>query len=210
MAKYITEQTMKRILVANSQSGRLYSRRLWIDLACNLAICYHYYNATRIAGAASDVDLSIEDAEENIPMVNQFFGLNISLSDMYETRKISADASILYYKLYKHAMKTLEDEIFMPAIAEQLFKELYDEYIEIPFIGIIHKYYSEVAFLLLKYMCEKIDYDTFMDKLLSTKVVSNQEPMNREILKEMITTGDKWITRYTQIFKAHKSLPAEK
>ena len=143
-------------------------------------------------------------------MVNQFFGLNISLSDMYETQKISTDASILYYKLYKHAMKTLEDEIFMPAIAEQLFKELYDEYIEIPFIGIIHKYYSEVAFLLLSYMCEKIDYDTFMDKLLSTKVVRNQEPMNREILKEMIATGDKWITRYTQIFKAHKSLPAEK
>ena len=39
MAKNITEQTMKRILVANSQSGHLYSRRLWIDLACNLAIC---------------------------------------------------------------------------------------------------------------------------------------------------------------------------
>lgn len=58
---------MKRILVANSQSGRLYSRRLWIDLACNLAICYYYYNATRIAGAASDVDLSLEDAEENFP-----------------------------------------------------------------------------------------------------------------------------------------------
>ena len=85
----------------------------------------------------------------------------------------------------------------MPAIAEQLFKELYDEYIEIPFIGIIHKYYSEVGFLLLSYMCEKIDYDTFMDKLLSTKVVSNQEPMNREILKEMIATGDKCITRVT-------------
>jgi hypothetical protein len=49
-----------------------------------------------------------------------------------------------------------------------------------------------------------------MDKLLSTKVVSNQEPMNREILKEMIATGDKWITRYTQIIKAHKSLSAEK
>ena len=208
---------MKRIQVSNSLSGRLYRRRLWIDLACNLAICYHYYNATRIAGAASDADLSLEETEKNMSFVNQFFGLNISLSDMYETRKISADASILYYKLYKHAMKTLEDEIFMPAIAEfmpaiaeQLFKELYDEYIEIPFIGIIHKYYSEVAFLLLSYMCEKIDYDTFMDKLLSTKMVSNQEPMNREILKEMITTGDKWITRYTQIFKTHKSLSAEK
>ena len=55
MGKYITEETMKRIQVANSLSGRLFRRRLWIDLACNLAICYHYYNATRIAGAASDV-----------------------------------------------------------------------------------------------------------------------------------------------------------
>jgi hypothetical protein len=210
MGKYITEETMRRIQISNSLSGRLYRRRLWIDLACSLAICYHYYNATRIAGAASDSDLSLEETEKNMSFVNQFFGLNISLSDMYETRKISADASILYYKVYKHTMKTLENEIFMPAIAEQLFKELYDEYIEIPFIGIIHKYYSEVAFLLLKYMCEKIDYDTFMDKLLSTKVVSNQEPMNREILKEMIATGDKWITRYTQIIKAHKSLSAEK
>lgn len=84
MAKNITEQTMKRILVANSQSGRLYSRRLWIDLACNLAICYYYYNATRIAGAASDVDLSLEDAEENIPMVNQFFGSPEALGDFWK------------------------------------------------------------------------------------------------------------------------------
>ena len=38
MGKYITEETMKRIQVANSLSGRLFRRRLWIDLACSLAM----------------------------------------------------------------------------------------------------------------------------------------------------------------------------
>ncbi len=78
-------------------------------------------------------------------------------------------------------------------IAEQLFKELLEEYIEIPFIGIIHKNNSEVALLLLSYMCERIHYDTFLNKFLNTKEIGNQRPMDREVLKDMISIGDKWI-----------------
>ncbi len=59
-------------------------------------------------------------------------------------------------------------------------------------------------------MCEKIDCGTFIYKLLSTKVVGNQKPMDGEILKEMIATDDKSIKWYTQIFKSRQLLSAEK
>ena len=55
-----------------------------------------------------------------------------------------------------------------------------------------------------------IDYDTFLNKLLNTKEVGNQRPMDRMVLKDMISTGDKWIKRYTQIFKTRQSLSEDK
>ena len=80
--------------------------------------------------------------------------------------------------------------------------ELYEEYTEVPFIGFIHHYYSKVALLILQYMCEKIDYDTFMSTLLSTKTFEHQRPMDGQVLKTMIRTGEKWVNRYLQIAKA--------
>ena len=41
MAKYISEQTMRRIQIINADTPRLLARRRWIQLACDLAVAYY-------------------------------------------------------------------------------------------------------------------------------------------------------------------------
>lgn len=203
MAKYISEQTMRRIQIINADTPRLLARRRWIQLACDLAIAYYYYSAMRTAGENAAEEMpELEDLEEALPLFNLCLGVDLSLSDVYETHQNGADNSITYYKLYKSTLRILDGKMFKPALAEQLFKELYEEYTEIPLIGLIHQYYSEVAQLILQYMCENIDYDTFMNQLLSTKTFEYQRPMDGQVLRTMIKTGAKWVNRYLQIAKA--------
>ena len=203
MAKYISEQTMRRIQIINADTPRLLARRRWIQLACDLAVAYYYYSAMRTAGENANEEMpELEEIEEILPLFNQCLGVDVTLSELYDTHLNGVDNSVTYYKLYKDTLRILDGKMFKPALAEQLFKELYEEYTEIPFIGLIHQYYSEVARLILQYMCENIDYDTFMSTLLSTKTFEHQRPMDGQVLKTMIKTGEKWVNRYLQIAKA--------
>ena len=203
MAKYFSEQTMRRIQIINADTPRLLARRRWIQLACDLAIAYSYYSAMRTAGENANEEMpELEDLEEALPLFNQCLGVDLTLSDIYETHQNGVDNSIAYYKLYKNTLRILDGKLFKPALAEQLFKELYEEYTDVPLIGLIHKYYSEVAQQILQYMCENIDYDTFMTTLLNTKTFEYQNPMDGQVLKTMIKTCIKWVIRYLQIAKA--------
>ena len=202
MAKYISEQTMRRIQIINADTPRLLARRRWIQLACDLAVAYYYYNAMRTAGENANEEMpELEEIEEILPLFNQCLGVDVTLSELYDTHLNGVDNSVTYYKLYKDTLRILDGKMFKPALAEQLFKELYEEYTEIPFIGLIHQYYSEVARLILQYMCENIDYDTFMTTLLNTKTFEHQRPMDGQVLRTMIKTGVKWVNRYLQIAK---------
>ena len=203
MAKYISEQTMRRIQIINADTPRLLARRRWIQLACDLAVAYYYYSAMRTAGENANEEMpELEEIEEILSLFNQCLGVDVTLSELYDTHLNGVDNSITYYKLYKDTLKILDGKMFKPALAEQLFKELYEEYTEIPFIGLIHQYYSEVARLILQYMCDNIDYDTFMTTLLNTKTFEHQRPMDGQVLRTMIKTGVKWVNRYLQIAKA--------
>ena len=202
MAKYISEQTMRRIQIINADTPRLLARRRWIQLACDLAIAYYYYSAMRTAGENAEELPKLEEIEEILPLFNQCLGVDVTMSELYDAHLNGADNSITYYKLYKDTLRILDGKLFKPALAEQLFKELYEEYTEIPFIGLIHQYYSEVARLILQYMCENIDYDTFMTTLLNTKTFEHQIPMDGQVLRTMIKTGVKWVNSYLQIAKA--------
>ena len=203
MAKYISEQTMRRIQIINADTPRLLARRRWIQLACDLAIAYYYYSAMRTAGENANEEMpKLEEIEDILPLFNQCLGVDVTMSELYDAHLNGADNSITYYKLYKDTLRILDGKMFKPALAEQLFKELYEEYTEIPFIGLIHQYYSEVARLILQYMCENIDYDTFMTTLLNTKTFEHQIPMDGQVLRTMIKTGVKWVNRYLQIAKA--------
>ena len=202
MAKYFSEQTMRRIQIINADTAHLLGRRRWIQLACDLAITYYYYSAMRTAGENAEELPELEEIEDVLPLFNQCLGVDVSLSELYDAHLNGADNSITYYKLYKDTLRILDGKMFKPALAEQLFKELYEEYSEIPFIGLIHQYYSEVARLILQYMCENIDYDTFMTTLMNTKTFEHQRPMDGQVLRTMIRTGEKWVNRYLQIAKA--------
>ena len=138
MAKYISEQTMRRIQIINANTVHLLGRTRWIELACELAIAYYYYSAMRTAGENAEELPELEEIEEVLPLFNQYLGVDLTLSDFYDAHLNGVDNSITFYKLYKEALKILDGKMFKPALAEQLFKELYEEYTEVPFIGFIH------------------------------------------------------------------------
>ena len=85
MAKYFSEQTMRRIQIINADTPRLLARRRWIQLACDLAIAYSYYSAMRTAGENAEEEMpELEDLEEALPLFNQCLGVDLTLSDIYD------------------------------------------------------------------------------------------------------------------------------
>ena len=53
-------------------------------------------------------------------------------------------------------------------------------------------------------MCANIDYDTFIQRLRAIKIVETQKPIDGMILKEMIKTGEKWVSRYIELVRFEK------
>jgi len=204
MTKYITERTLRNIQIREGLSAHHIRRRYWIELACNLAVAYHLYQAMRSCADVSVAEPTLEELEEKILFLNPIFGINVTLSDLYTAKQSSTDTSIIYYQSYKNTLKILEGKLFIPDIADKLYKELYEEYREIPFAGIVHQYYYEVARLILQYMCANIDYDTFIQSLRAIKIVETQRPIDGMMLKEMIKTGEKWVSRYIELVKIEK------
>ena len=98
MAKYISEQTMRRIQIINADTPRLLARRRWIQLACDLAVAYYYYNAMRTAGENANEEMpELEEIEELLPLFNQCVGVDVALSELYESHLNGADNSITFY-----------------------------------------------------------------------------------------------------------------
>lgn len=205
MSKYITEKTLRTIQIMNANNRHQIGRRYWIELVCSIAIAYHAYSSMRLSADASNANSTLQEVEEQLELANAYFGTNITLSEVYDFQRISVDRSIIYYEHYKSLLKILASNIFKPHIVEILCKELYEEYSPIPITAVIFDYYKEVALLILKYMCENLDYDTFMRKLLDIKIIPNQRPLDGEILKNMIKTGEKWKKRYMEIFDEERS-----
>lgn len=204
MTKFITEGTLRNIQTREGLSARHFRRLFWIELACDLAMAYQYYQTMRSCADVAMAETSLEEIEENILILNPILGLDITLSDISDAKQHSTDRSIIYYEAYKSILKILEDKLFIPTIADKLFKELYEEYRDIPLADIIHQYYSEVARLIIKYMCMKIDYETFIQRLQAIKVFKNQKSMDGWVLKQMIKTGEKWVSRYLELVRAEK------
>ena len=80
MAKYITEQTMRRIQIVNADSGHLLARRRWIQLACNLSIAYYFYNSMRTTGENLNKNLELDTIEDFLHLVKECFGFDFTTS----------------------------------------------------------------------------------------------------------------------------------
>lgn len=205
MTKYITEKTLRTIQIRHALTEHQERRRLWIELACKITFMFNFYCVMRNTGAASSVDIPVDDFEEFLLYANLFLGTEYSFSDFYDDPDQNADEVIIYYKTYKNLLKVFDGKLFNATVADKLFAELYDDSLDHPASIIIYPYYSKISEMILDYMCERINYDTFMQKVLTLKIVPNQKPINGIILKEMIATGEKWVSRYLDIYREEKA-----
>lgn len=205
MSKYLSEQTLRNIQIRYANTEHQKRRQLWIELACKITYMYDFYCLVHNTGAVSNVDVTVEDLEEVIPLFNRFLGTEYGLSDFFNDPDQNANEAIIYYKTYKKLLKVFDGKVFKATVAEKLFEELYNDPEVFPATIIIYHYYSKIADLILEYMCERIDYDTFMQKVLAIKIVPNQRPLDGNILKNMISTGEKWVSRYMEIHREEKA-----
>ncbi len=205
MSKYITEKTLRTIQIRHALTEHQESRRLWIELACKITFMFNLYCVMRNTGAASSVDMPVKEFEEFLLYANLSLGTKMSLSDFYDDPDKNADEAIIYYKTYKKLLKVFDGKVFKAKVAEKLFPELYDDSLEDSASIIINPYFSKISEFILDYMCERISYDTFMQKVLTLKIVPNQKPIDGFTLKKMIGTGEKWVSSYMKIYREEKA-----
>ena len=101
MSKYLSEQTLRNIQIRYANTEHQKRRQLWIELACKITYMYDFYCLVHNTGAASNVDVTVEDLEEVIPLFNQFLGTEYGLSDFFNDPDQNANEAIIYYKTYK-------------------------------------------------------------------------------------------------------------
>ena len=205
MSKYISEKTLRTIQIRNAKSRSQIMRTYWIELVCRIAITYQHYFDMRKTGEVSTINATVQEIEKEIDFANSVFDIDITLSDIYDFQRRSVDSSIQQYEQYKKILEFQANDFFKPKLVDMLCKELFEEDGENPINTFIFGYYSEVAILILDYMCEGLDYDTFMKNLLAIKLVPHQKPIDGTILRRMIRTGDKWEKRYAKLFKEERA-----
>ena len=204
MSKYITEKSLKNIQIRYAVTERLELRRVLIELACKIMYMFNAYSLYQNAAAAND-DVTIEEWEEILPLFNRLMGTEYNLSNFFEDPDQKADVAIIYYKSYKELLIVFEGRLFKASVAEKLFTEIYKSFEDAPANIFTYEYYSKIAKLILEYMCERIDYNTFMKNVLEVKIVPNQKPLDSTMLKKMISTGMELVARYMKIFKEEKA-----
>jgi hypothetical protein len=201
MTKYLSEQTLRTIQYRDILPKRLKDRRTRIRLACSLALAYYPYHMMRdfASMTTSTEELSIQEVEERIMEFNRALGVDFSLSDYLNQTRDDADISIDYYKEYKGMMKILEGKDCRADVVEQLFKELYKEYEDVPLISLLFGYCYDIAMLTLKFMCSMINYEEFLKEATSIKFIKNPDPFSSGMLKMLIKIKEKLCTRYMEI-----------
>lgn len=200
MVKCFSERTMQRLQIREGLSDRCFRRLLMLELAYSLCMAFHKYLLMRSLGEFStNAPSSVQEAEKYVDMLNQWCGIDLSISDYYSTARSSTDMSILFYRNYKELQEILKSSRYRLDLSEHLFEELYEECHQIPLIEVMFLYYSSICRTLYSYMCNHLSYQECMDRIMNLKFFENQRTMDCIMLKEMIATGHKWIKRYGEL-----------
>ena len=174
----------------------------WMQLACSLAIAFNLYQAMRgFRNLANSDSSSVEEVEESLDIINNIYDSELTMSEYYETKNSSVDICISYYERYKKINGILESDLYHPDASEILFKELYEDYKQLPFLEVFFLHCSEVCIELYLYMVKNLSYQEFIDSLSSCWLFGNGRKLDRLMLKNMILLGEKWVKRYIEIVK---------
>ena len=158
---YFTEGTMQHLIPENATLYRWFLRSLKVVLACKLTIVYGHYRMERDLNSLPEPIHSQEDY-------------------LIDAKKEQ--------KEFKHFLKVFKGDLFVPDVAEQFCKTVYEGNGHVFFNASCNLNYSVYAETLLLYQFNKIDYSTFVKEFRGISLFKRKrEPVSAAELKGFIS-----------------------
>lgn len=176
-------------------------------LACKLTLVYAQYHQMSDLQSlvASDYEESYEHAELMAAFFNQLLPSRpTSPSELMCSKEEYADEAIDRYKEYKHYLELFSGECFIPEVAEQFCKMVYEADDYYTFKAFSSMNYSVYAEALLLFQIGKIDYLTFVDMFQKISLFEGgRKPLNAADLKLYLKTMHKITDLYISLLQEY-------
>jgi len=154
---------------------------------------------------ASDFKNTYEHAELMAGFLNLLLPFHhTSPSDLIHTRSEYANEAIDYYKEYKHYLELFSGECFIPEVAVQLCKMVYeaDDYYTFKAFSCMN--YSVYAEALLLFQIGKTDYLTFAEMFQEISLFEGRrKPLKASDLKLYLKTMHKITDLYISLLQEY-------
>lgn len=206
---YFSELTMYHLRPEFASTSRWLLRSIKAMLACKLTLVYTQYHQMSDLQSlvASDYKESYEHAELMASFLSQLLPSRpTSPSELIHSKEEYADDAIDKYKEYKHYLELFSGECFIPEVAEQFCKEVYeaDDYYTFKAFGSMN--YSVYAEALLLFQIGKTDYLTFVEMFQEISLFEGRrKPLKaadfRVYLRTMHHITDLYISLFQEYLK---------
>ena len=204
---YFSELTTIHLRPRFASTSRWLLRCMEAMLACKLTLVYGRYHMMMDLRSlvVSDYHESYEHAEILADFMNCLLPFqHTTPSDLMQSRESYADQSIDMYKEYKHYLELFEGEGFLPEVAKQFCKTVYDADDYYTFKAFSNLYYSVYAETLLLYQFEKMDYPTFMDQFQEISIFERKrKPLKSSTFKLYLKTMHKVVNLYKSLLNEY-------
>lgn len=204
---YFSETTMCHLRPQFASTSRWLLRSAKAMLACKLTLVYAQYHQMSDLQSlvASDYEESYEHAELMAAFFNQLLPSRpTSPSELMCSKEEYADEAIDRYKEYKHYLELFSGECFIPEVAEQFCKMVYEADDYYTFKAFSSMNYSVYAEALLLFQIGKIDYLTFVDMFQKISLFEGRrKPLNAADLKLYLKTMHKITDLYISLLQEY-------
>ena len=200
---YFSELTTIHLRPRLASTTRWLLRSVEAMLACKLTLVYRRYHMMMDLRSlvVSGYHESYEHAEVMADFMNCLLPFqHTTPSDLMQSRESYADQSIDMYKEYKHYLELFEGEGFLPEVAKQFCKTVYDADDYYTFKAFSNLYYGVYAETLLLYQFEKMDYPTFVHQFQEISLFERKrKPLKPSEFKLYLKTMHKVIELYESL-----------
>lgn len=204
---YFSELTTIHLRPRFASTSRWLLRSVKAMLACKLTLVYGRYHMMMDLQSlvASNYQESYEHAEVMADFMNCLLPFqHTTPSDLMQSRESYADQSIDMYKEYKHYLELFEGEGFLPEVANQFCKTVYDADDYYTFKAFSNLYYGVYAETLLLYQFEKMDYPTFMEQFQEISIFERKrKPLKASEFKLYLRTMRKVVELYKSLLSEY-------
>lgn len=204
---YFSELTTIHLRPRFASTSRWLLRSVETMLACKLTLIYGRYHMMMNLRSlvVSDYHESYEHAEVMADFMNCLLPFqHATPSDFMQSRESYADQSIDIFKEYKHYLELFEGDCFLPEVAKQFCKTVYDADDYYTFKAFSNLNYGVYAETLLLYQFEKMDYPTFVDQFQEISLFERKrKPLKSSEFKLYLRTMRKVVELYKTLLNEY-------